>query len=211
MSNLLYRIKKTFGIMYHYYVRPDVDKFGSFGKNSRFGRPADIKCHKNIFIGNNCKIGPKSTIMAVGGSKCVIKDNFLSAEGLTIVCSNHIQQVGELRTGGNEDNKYKDVIIEEDVWAGINVTLLLGAHIGRGCILGAGTVVHSKTPPYSIVVGNPAKVIGFHFTPDEIIEHEKILYSEIDRIPKEELINNYELYYLNKINEIKKYSSMICH
>lgn len=208
MSNILYRIKKALGIMCHYYVRPDVDKFGSFGKNSRFSRPADIKCHENIFIGNNCRIGPKSTIMAVGNSKLIVKDNFGSAEGLTVITSRHVQEVGKIRTGGNEDNIYNDIVIEEEVWAGINVTLLRGAHIGRGCILGAGTVVHSQTPPYSIVVGNPAKVIGFHFTPDEIIEHEKIIYQEKKRIAKEELIKNYEYYYLNRKEEIKKYSSL---
>ena len=105
-------------------------------------------------------------------------------------------------------NTYKDIVIEEDVWAGFNVTLLPGAYIGRGCILGAGAVIHTKIPPYSIVVGNPAKVIGFHFTPEEIIEHEKLLYPIEDRIPKEVLIQNYQDYFLCRIKDIKKYMSL---
>lgn len=208
MLNVFYRLRKALGIINHYYVRPDVDKFGAFGKNSAFSRPADIKCHENIFIGKHCRFGPKSTIMAVGNSKFIVKDNFGSAEGLTVITSTHIQEIGKLRTGGNEDNIYKDIVIEEDVLAGINVTLLPGAYIGRGCILGAGTVIHTKTPPYSIVVGNPGKVIGFHFTPEEAVEHEKILYSLEERIPKEVLVRNYEEFFLNRIKEIKKYMSL---
>ena len=208
MSNIFYRLRKALGILNHYYVRPDVDNFGAFGEKSTFSRPADIKCPNNIFIGKNCRFGPKTTIMAVGNSKFIVKDNFGSAEGLTVITSTHIQEIGKIRTGGNEDNTYKNIVIEEDVWAGFNVTLLPGAYIGRGCILGAGAVIHTKTPPYSIVVGNPAKVVGFHFTPEEIIEHEKTLYLMKDRIPKEELLRNYENYYLSRIKEIKKYMSL---
>ena len=208
MSNVFYRIKKALGMLNHYYVRPDVGKFGSFGEKSTFSRPADIKCAKNIYIGKNCRFGPKATIMSVGNSRFIVKDNFGSAEGLTVITSTHIQEIGKLRTGGNEDNTYKDIVIEEDVWAGFNVTLLPGAYIGRGCILGAGAVIHTKIPPYSIVVGNPAKVIGFHFTPEEIIEHEKLLYPIEDRIPKEVLIQNYQDYFLCRIKDIKKYMSL---
>lgn len=77
------------------------------------------------------------------------------------------------------------------MWLGINVTLLNGAHIGRGCIVGAGCVVSGNTPPYSVIAGNPWRIVKFVFSPEEIIEHEKVLYPEDERIPLDVLQRNY--------------------
>lgn len=77
--------------------------------------------------------------------------------------------------------------MEEDVWMGINVTLLNGAHIGRGCIIGAGCVISGDVPPYAIVVGNPYTIKRFLFTPEEIIEHEKSLYPESERFSLDDM------------------------
>ena len=52
------------------------------------------------------------------------------------------------------------VIIEDDVWIGLNCTILQGVTIGRGAIIGAGSLVNQSVPAYSIVVGTPARVIG---------------------------------------------------
>ena len=60
----------------------------------------------------------------------------------------------------------------------MNSTILKGVTIGRGCIVAAGAVVNKSTPPYSIVGGVPAKVLKMRFTEEEIIEHERILYSK---------------------------------
>ena len=89
-------------------------------------------------------------------------------------------------------NEYKDLIVEEDVWVGINVTLLAGAHIGRGAIMGVCFVVTKNIPPYTMAVGNPAKPIKFKWSVDEIIEHEKVLYPEKQRFTREELIRHRE-------------------
>lgn len=69
-----------------------------------------------------------------------------------------------------EDLPYKgDTVIGNDVWIGQNVTFLPGAHVGDGCIIGANAVVASDIPPYSVAVGNPARVIRKRFD-DEMIE-----------------------------------------
>ena len=47
-------------------------------------------------------------------------------------------------------------------------------------------------PPYSVVVGNPWKIVKFVFTPEEIVEHEAKLYSEDERIPLDVLQRNYQ-------------------
>lgn len=53
----------------------------------------------------------------------------------------------------------KPVVIGDDVWIGSRVTILPGVHIGEGAIIGASSVVTKDVPAYSIVGGNPAKVI----------------------------------------------------
>lgn len=69
-----------------------------------------------------------------------------------------------------EDLPYKgDTVIGNDVWIGQNVTFLPGVQVGDGCIIGANAVVASNIPPYSVVVGNPAKVIRKRFD-DEMID-----------------------------------------
>jgi maltose O-acetyltransferase len=50
-------------------------------------------------------------------------------------------------------------VIEDDVWIGANVTVLPGRRIGTGSIVAAGAVVAADVPPYSVVAGNPARVI----------------------------------------------------
>lgn len=61
-----------------------------------------------------------------------------------------------------------DTVIGNDVWIGQNAVILSGVNIGDGAIVGANSVVGSDIPPYSIAVGNPAKVIRKRFD-DELV------------------------------------------
>ena len=56
-----------------------------------------------------------------------------------------------------------DTVIGNDVWIGQNATILPGVHIGDGAIIGANSVVASDVTPYTIVAGNPAKLIRKRF------------------------------------------------
>lgn len=96
-----------------------------------------------------------------------------------------------------------DIILDDDVWIGYNVTILSGVHIGQGAIVATGAVVTKDVPPYAIVGGVPAKVIKYRFSSevveqlmqldygkltDELIhEHEKELYTPIDQKSPEEI------------------------
>ena len=91
-----------------------------------------------------------------------------------------------------------DVVIEEDVWMGANVSILY-KRIGRGAIVACGAVCTHDIPPYAIVAGVPAKIIKFRYTLEEIIKHEKILYNEDERYTKDYLISIFTKYN----NEVK--------
>ena len=97
-------------------------------------------------------------------------------------------------------------ILESDVWVGTNVLIKGGVHIGTGSVIGMGSVVTHDVPPYSIVCGNPAKLIRKRFddkTIKELLESEWWL--ESDEIIKEcsGLIDNPSAF-LKKIQELKK-------
>ena len=62
-----------------------------------------------------------------------------------------------------------DTVIGNDVWIGQNVVILPGVHIGDGAIIGANSVVGSDVEPYTIVIGNPAKMLKKRFD-DELID-----------------------------------------
>ncbi|WP_297965168.1 CatB-related O-acetyltransferase, partial [uncultured Anaerovibrio sp.] len=73
----------------------------------------------------------------------------------------------------DEANK-NQIVIGNDVWIGCDVIILGGVHIGNGAVIGAGAVVAKDVPPYSIVVGNPARVIKYRFEPEVIQRLQKI-------------------------------------
>ncbi|MCG3683475.1 CatB-related O-acetyltransferase [Aliarcobacter butzleri] len=64
-----------------------------------------------------------------------------------------------------------EIIIEDDVWIGSNVVILSGITVGRGSIIGAGSIVTKDIPKYSIVGGNPAKIIKSRFKSQETIKY----------------------------------------
>lgn len=56
--------------------------------------------------------------------------------------------------------------IGNDVWIGVNAVILSGVAVGDGAIVGAGAIVSRDVPPYAVVLGNPAQVTRYRFTPD---------------------------------------------
>ena len=143
--------------------------------------------------------------------KFIMKENSGAASGLTVITGNHHRLVDHTLTDIRENqlaDVEKDVVVEEEVWIGANVTLLSGITIGRGSTIGAGTVLKNSVPPYSIVMGNPAKIIGFTFTPEEAVKHEEQFYSEESRIPLETLEKNYDKYLLKRTKEIREYTKL---
>lgn len=67
-------------------------------------------------------------------------------------------------------------VIGADAWIGFGVIIIAGVHIGRGAIIGAGSVVTKDVPPYEIHAGTPSRKIGERFSDSmEREEHDKML------------------------------------
>lgn len=119
----------------------NIEKGASFASNIKLGDYSGIGL--NAFISGPTDIG-KYVMM---GPNCMIYTR------------NHEfkkKDVPMLFQGYQESKK---VIIEDDVWIGGRVIILPGVKVGKGAIIGAGSVVTKDVDPYSIVAGNPAKKI----------------------------------------------------
>ncbi len=113
--------------------------------------------HK-IALGDNVGIGENSFLQGAGG--ITIGDYVMLGPGVHIWSANHVYADPSIpvRLQGYQ---FQEVVIEDDVWVGANVFIMPGARIGKGCVISAGSVVGAKViPPYSILAGNPARVIG---------------------------------------------------
>lgn len=120
-----------------------------------------------ITVGDRCFIG-KSQIIAA--NRIVIGDDVLMSWGVTIVDHNsHSIYVDERRDDitnhtGRLARDWSNVasspvIIEDFAWIGFNAIILKGVTVGYGSVVAAGAVVTKSVPPYSVVAGNPARVI----------------------------------------------------
>lgn len=184
-------------MMYKSYFGQSHRKFGCYAQNVIITPPYNFNNPANIFFGIDTKIGNNAHISATN-AKFICKGRCAIAEHLTVHTGNHARIVGLYVTDITEANKPKgfdhDIVVEEDVWIGCNVTLLSGVTIGRGATVAAGAVVSKSMPPYCICGGVPAKFIKFYWTIDQILEHEKQVYPEKERYTREALKEIFEQY-----------------
>lgn len=108
-------------------------------------------------IGNSCSIGNRFSVLTA--DKVIIKDNNLIASDVLIAAENHGTNPESTASYAQTKLSSKSVVVEEGCWIGEKVIILPGVTIGKRSIIGAGSVVTKTIPPFSIAVGNPAKVI----------------------------------------------------
>ena len=121
----------------------------NIGSKARFGKGFDIEIGDHSGIGINSKVP----------SNIKIGNYVMMGPNVTIHSANHNfsrTDIPMVKQGVSESQK---TVIEDDVWIGSNVILLPGKHIRRGTIIGTGAVVTKDFPEYSIIAGNPAKLI----------------------------------------------------
>lgn len=171
------------------------NEYGFMAKDAYLNPDSIVFNKKNLFMYENTSI-PGGAMILNTRAKFIMKRGSFSSYNLCVCPGNHMSPIGiwkhdvtdSIKDDLDTEHKYdRDIVVEEDVWLGINVTLLNGAHIGRGAIIGAGCVVSGDIPPYAIVVGNPAQIKRFLYTPEQIIEHERLLYPESERFLLDEM------------------------
>ncbi len=119
------------------------------------------KIVKGTTIGRYCSFAP---------DVCILNRN----HGLDFISLHPYLFNSKLGLVESDKLTFNHCTIEDDVWIGQGAIITPSVkRIGRGAIIGAGSIVTKDVQPYSIVAGNPAKLIKFRFTPNTIIEIEK--------------------------------------
>lgn len=107
--------------------------------------PSDTK----LYIGSYCSIAPNVHFL-LGGEHQLYS---ISTYPFKVLC------FGESREAGSKG----DIVVKDDVWIGDGAIICSGVTIGQGAVIAAGAVVTKNVEPYSIVGGNPAKILKWRF------------------------------------------------
>jgi acetyltransferase-like isoleucine patch superfamily enzyme len=121
----------------------------------------DLGPEGEVRIGDYCTIAGviiSSNGRVLIGDYALVSYNVIMADSFAAVPEARTETPeGQLRTAAAPGS----IVIGDNVWIGAQATVLAGARIGEGAIIGAGSVVDFEVPPYAIVVGNPARVVGW--------------------------------------------------
>lgn len=159
----------------------------------------------NSYIGPNCRIS--NTII---GKFCSIGPNFycgIAIHPIDFISTSPVfyssrKQLGYNLVDVNKCDEYQNVTIGNDVFIGINVTVLSGVKIGDGAIVAAGAVVTKDIPPYAIVGGVPAKIIKYRFDEHTIETLQRMRWWDFDDVKLKDIAcNSHNISYI-----INKYS-----
>ncbi|MFF7707474.1 DapH/DapD/GlmU-related protein [Pseudomonas sp. NPDC007930] len=146
----------------------------SYGPGS-YGLPAvrEFGDGTTLVIGNYCSIA-EEVLIVLGGHH---RTDWVS----TYPFPSHLSEAAHIADASQSRG---DVLIGHDVWLCSRCTILSGVTVGNGAVVAAGAVVTRNVPPYAIVAGNPARVIGWRF--DEAVRAE-VLAAEWWLWPREEV------------------------
>jgi len=124
------------------------------GDNTKIGTFVEVQ--KKAFIGRNCKIS-SHTFICEGVH---IEDNVFIGHNVTFINDLYPRAAtseGKLQT--DEDWEVVPTFVKKGASIGSSATILAGVTIGEKAIVGAGAVVTKDVPPYSVVAGNPARIL----------------------------------------------------
>ncbi|MDD5704163.1 MAG: CatB-related O-acetyltransferase [Dehalococcoidales bacterium] len=154
-----------------------------------------------LIIGKFCSISD--------GSEFVLGGNHLKSCITTYPLESYLNATPQSEYIEDYTSTKGDIIIGNDVWIGIRAIILSGVKVGDGVIIGAGSVVAASKrimpagiiPPYSIIAGNPANIIGHRF-PQDIID--KLLEIKWWDWPSSLIKNNIQIIHNNDIDNLRK-------
>lgn len=150
-------IKRGKGSVIYRSVRKDIVPFNVFelGKRSVIEDYSVINnAVGNLVIGNNTRVGIGNTIIG----PVTISDNVNIGQNVTISGLNHNYE-DPSKTISEQGVSTMPIKIENNVWIGANSVVLPGVQIGNHSVIGAGSIITKDIPPYSVAVGNPARIV----------------------------------------------------
>ncbi len=116
-----------------------------------------VSLGQNVFVGNKVKIGDSCKIQ----NNVSIYDNVTLEEGVFCGPSMVFTNVYNPRSLVERKNEYKDTTVKKGATLGANCTIVCGVTIGKFAFIGAGSVVNKNVPDYALMVGVPARQIGW--------------------------------------------------
>ena len=144
-----------------------IDEGASIGKNSRVWHFVHVcqgaKIGEGVSLGQNVFVGNKVII----GDNCKIQNNVSVYDNVylekDVFCgpSMVFTNVYNPRSSVERKSEYQDTIVKKGATLGANCTIVCGVTIGEYAFIGAGAVVNNEVKPYALVVGVPAKQIGW--------------------------------------------------
>jgi UDP-2-acetamido-3-amino-2,3-dideoxy-glucuronate N-acetyltransferase len=153
----------------NYSVHPSaiVDEGAQIGEGSRVWHFVHVcggaKIGKGVSLGQNVFVGNKVTI----GDKCKIQnnvsvyDNVTLEEGVFCGPSMVFTNVYNPRSLIERKNEYRDTLVKKGATLGANCTIVCGSTVGEYAFVGAGAVINKDVKPYALMVGVPARQIGW--------------------------------------------------
>lgn len=135
------------------------EKFLFFGENAEFRMGAYAVQCSNIKIGKNVVIRPNCVLMASQDSVIDIENDVLVGSGVHIYVSNHRFDDVSLPIYHQGHSPSEAVKIKEGSWIGAGAIILPGVTIGKNSVVGAGSIVTKNVEDFTVVAGNPAKLI----------------------------------------------------
>jgi UDP-2-acetamido-3-amino-2,3-dideoxy-glucuronate N-acetyltransferase len=116
-----------------------------------------VSLGQNVFVGNKVVIGDHCKIQ----NNVSVYDNVTLEEGVFCGPSMVFTNVYNPRSLIERKNEYRDTLVKKGVTLGANCTIVCGTTIGEFAFIGAGAVVNKDVKPYALMVGVPAKQIGW--------------------------------------------------
>jgi virginiamycin A acetyltransferase len=165
------------------------------GSSLRVGRATTIgvNCylHGPFAIGKYCQLGPGVAIYGCD-------------HGMSYITTylNRQLYAGRLKAHTHSAT----VLVGNDVWIGHGAVLLRGVAVGNGAVIGAGSIVNRDVPSYSIVAGNPARIVRKRFAPDLIELLEELAWWDA---PSGQLSNIEELFHIDLVQEPERGQKML--
>ena len=163
-----------------------IQKGARIGKNCVLGQNVNVA--NNVIIGNYCKI--QNNVSVYEG---VTLEDFVFC-GPSMVFTNITDPRCKYPQVGS--TFYKKTLVKEGTSIGANATILCGHTIGKHVMIGAGTVVTKDIPDFALVVGNPAKIIGWVSEAGKRLTFDKEGVAFCEKSKKKYLLQN------NKVIEI---------